>query len=136
MNKTIIRLIGAAIIAALTYQATYAEFVPRLVISLVVGLPAFVLMVISRRQLGQSFTVMPAAKALITTGVYSRIQHPMYLFLDLFLAAIIVALNISLLLWIWGILVCVQLLQSQREEAVLRASFGEEYHRYANQTWF
>jgi protein-S-isoprenylcysteine O-methyltransferase Ste14 len=98
-------------------------------------MPAFVLMNISRHQLGTSFSVMPQAKALVTTGLYSRIQHPMYVFLDLFLAAVIVAFNIPLALVLWGIIVVVQTLQSRREEQVLAARFAGDYEAYRSRTW-
>ncbi len=136
MNKAIIRLTAAALVGVLAYEASSLALLPRIAISAVVGIPAFVLMIVSRRQLGQSFTLMPAAKALVTTGVYSRIQHPMYVFLDLFLAALILALDMPILLWIWGVLIVIQTLQSRREESVLRASFGAEYDGYAKQAWF
>ena len=93
------------------------------------------LMMISRRQLGNSFSVLPEAKALVSTGLYLKLQHPMYLFLDLFLAALIVALHWPVLLWAWGILVVIQTVQVRREEKVLAASFGAAYEAYRGGTW-
>ena len=136
MDKTIIRLLGAIVIAALVLVALSMGPLPRLVIGIIIGLPSFLLMLISRRQLGDSFTIMPEAKKLVTTGLYYRIQHPLYFFLDLFLVSIIVVLGWSLLLWIWIILVVMQILQSRREEKVLAAAFGAEYKTYQQQTWF
>ena len=136
MNKTIIRLLGAIVIAALVLVALSMDPFPRLVIGILIGLPSFLFMLISRRQLGDSFTIMPEATKLVTTGLYYRIQHPMYFFLDLFLVSIIVVLGWSLLLWIWIILVVMQILQSRREEKVLSAAFGAEYKTYQQQTWF
>jgi protein-S-isoprenylcysteine O-methyltransferase Ste14 len=135
MDKTIIRLAGAAIVAALAYSATLLDQGPRLVAAIIVGLPSFMLMMISRRQLGNSFSVLPEAKALVSTGLYLKLQHPMYLFLDLFLAALIVALHWPVLLWAWGILVVIQTVQVRREEKVLAASFGAAYEAYRGGTW-
>jgi protein-S-isoprenylcysteine O-methyltransferase Ste14 len=42
-----------------------------------------VLWISARLQLGQSFTVRARATALVTTGLYSKIRHPIYLFGDL-----------------------------------------------------
>jgi len=109
---------------------------PRLAAGSVVGLPSFVMMILSRRQLGRSFSMIPVARALVTAGVYSKIQHPMYLFLDLFLVALIVVLHWPVLLLAWGILVVVQTLQSRREDKVLAAAFGADYEGYRSQTWF
>jgi protein-S-isoprenylcysteine O-methyltransferase Ste14 len=122
-------------VAALALAATSMDQTFRIVVSVAIGLPAFVLMNVSRHQLGTSFSVMPQAKALVTTGLYSRIQHPMYVFLDLFLAALIVAFNIPLALVLWGIIVVVQTLQSRREEQVLEARFAGEYEAYRSRTW-
>ena len=38
------------------------------------------LAIVARTQLGNSFSVTPKAKDLVTHGLYSRLQHPMYLF--------------------------------------------------------
>lgn len=135
MKKAIIRLIGAAIVAALAVVATSFSQGTRIAISLIVGLPSLVLLIISRRQLGSSFATTPQAKALVTTGLYVRIQHPMYLFLDLFLAWFIVILSEPILLLAWGILVVVQVIQAHREEKVLSAAFGAAYETYKNHTW-
>jgi protein-S-isoprenylcysteine O-methyltransferase Ste14 len=135
MKTTVVRLAGAALMLILVLGASSAGFLPRIAMSVVIGVPAFILMIVSRRQLGKSFAVMPTAKSLVTTGLYSRIQHPMYVFLDLFLASVIMALDMPVLLWIWGILVIVQFFQSRREEAVLQAAFGAEYEAYAKRTW-
>ncbi len=126
---------GSALVGVLAYHASALDFTFRIGIAMAVGIPSFALMIVSRRQLGESFSVMPAAKALVASGLYSRIQHPMYVFLDLFLASVIVAIGYSILVWLWGVLIFVQILQSHREESVLRSSFGAEYDLYTKQTW-
>ena len=113
MHKTVFRLVGAVIVGSLAFVATTMDQSPRLTIGIVVGLPSFMLMIISRRQLGKSFSMMPEARGLVTTGLYTRIQHPMYLFLDLFLVALIVALDWPIALLAWGILVVLQTLQGR-----------------------
>jgi protein-S-isoprenylcysteine O-methyltransferase Ste14 len=136
MDKIVIRLVGAAIVAALAFAATSMGEIPRIALSIVIGLPSFVLMNISRSQLGKSFSIMPEAKALVTAGLYSRIQHPMYVFLDLFLVSVIVALHWPILLGAWAIVVVVQTVQGRREEKVLAAAFGADYEAYRGRTWF
>ena len=108
----------------------------RLALACVIGVPSFILMVISRRQLGASFAVRPEAKVLVTTGLYSRIRHPMYFFLDLFLVALVIASQWPLLLVLWGLFFLLQTMQSRREDRVLADAFGEEYERYRARTWF
>lgn len=135
MNKSFTRLAAAAVAAALSLAAMTLDHTSRIALSLLVGLPSFVLMIISRRQLGKAFSIMPQATALVTTGLYSRIQHPMYVFLDLFLLSLVIALGVPILLLVWGILVVVQTLQSRREERVLAAAFGAQYDAYRDRTW-
>jgi protein-S-isoprenylcysteine O-methyltransferase Ste14 len=136
MERTLFRFAGAAIIAALALAATWKGDGTRLAIGLIVGLPAFVLMVVSRRQLGGSFSVMPEARGLVTSGLYSRIMHPMYFFVDLFLIGLVVIIGWPVLVGAWTLLVIVQSLQARREERVLSEAFGTQYDAYANRTWF
>jgi len=135
-DKTVLRLLGGTIVAALAVVATTADQNARLAIGLLVGLPSLVLTIIGRVQLGKSFSVMPEARALVTTGLYSRLQHPMYVFLALFLAALIVVLGWSILIILWGALVIAQVIQARREEKVLAASCGADYEAYQRRTWF
>jgi protein-S-isoprenylcysteine O-methyltransferase Ste14 len=135
MDKTAIRLTGAAVVAALVLGASSLNQSQRLILSLAFGLPSLVLLIVSRRQLGTSFSKMPEARKLVTSGLYSKIQHPMYVFLDLFLAAVILALGLPYLLFIWAILVTMQMLQARREEKVLAAAFGPADRAYRSQTW-
>lgn len=136
MDKTALRLIGAAIAAALAFAAMSMSQIPRSAIGIVVGLPSLVLIIIGRRHLGKAFSVTPKAKTLVTTGLYSRIEHPMYVFLDLFLLALIVAFQLPVLLWAWGILVVVHVIEARREEKVLSSAFGPNYEEYRRRTWF
>jgi len=50
-------------------------------------------MVLARLQLGKSFALSPKANDLVTHGVYSRLQHPMYLFVDLTVCGIALAVH-------------------------------------------
>jgi protein-S-isoprenylcysteine O-methyltransferase Ste14 len=100
---------------------------------LVVGLP---LLVLARRQLGSAFAITPQAKGLVTQGLYSRIPHPMYAFLDLTLLGGIVLLRQAWLLVAWAGLVIVQVLQARRESKILEHAFGDQYRQYRKRTWW
>jgi protein-S-isoprenylcysteine O-methyltransferase Ste14 len=136
MNRTVIRLIGAAIAAGLALAVISMGEIYRIAVGSTVGLISFVLLMISRLQLGKSFSVMPQARELVATGLYSRIQHPMYVFLDLVFVSLIVAFDWPILLFAWGVVVIVQTLQSRQEERILAASFGADYEAYRSRTWF
>ena len=129
-------MIGALITAALTYEASMLNRNARLIIGIAVALPSIILLIISRRQLGKSFSVMPESKGLVTSGIYSKIQHPLYFFLDLSLLGVIIIIGLPILLIIWGILVIMQFIQSGREQKLLSQAFGSDYENYAGKTWF
>ncbi len=97
------------------------------------GLP---LLILARRQLGSAFAFTPQAKGLVTQGLYSRIPHPMYLFLDLVFLGGITMLRQAWLLALWAALVVVQALQARRETKMLEDAFGDEYRDYRRRTWW
>jgi protein-S-isoprenylcysteine O-methyltransferase Ste14 len=98
-----------------------------------VGLP---LVVLARLQLGSAFAFTPQAKGLVTRGLYSRIPHPMYVFLDLALLGGITLLRQLWLLVPWVGLIAVQVLQARRETAILERAFGDAYRDYRKRTWW
>jgi protein-S-isoprenylcysteine O-methyltransferase Ste14 len=99
----------------------------------VVFFPPFVL---ARLQLGKSFSLTAKAGTLVTTGLYSRIRNPIYLFGGL------ITMGLSLFISVWGplvvaiVIVPLQIYRSRKEERVLASAFGEEYMRYKSKTWF
>jgi len=135
MNRAWYRLTGAAVLACVAMFAFSLGPTLRIALAIAVGVPSFALMMLGRRQLGRSFAMMPAARALVTSGLYARIQHPMYLFLDLGLLAAIVAVGWRAALIAWAALLVVQVFQSRREESVLADAFGAEYEAYRRHTW-
>jgi len=100
---------------------------------LLVSLPCVVL---SRKQLGAAFSVGPQAKGLVTQGLYARIPHPMYVFLDLALLAAVVMLRQPWLLVAWVGLIGVQAWQARREATALERAFGHAYREYRRRTWW
>jgi protein-S-isoprenylcysteine O-methyltransferase Ste14 len=97
---------------------------------------SFTLTVVARVQLGTSFAVTPKANELITHGLYSRLQHPMYLFLDSTVFGIALALHRWYVWLVLIVLVPLQVRNAIREREVLRAKFGERYDAYRRATWF
>ena len=100
------------------------------------AIASLTLLAAARIQLGEAFAVAPRAKVLVTGGLYSRIPHPMYLFLDLSLLGIILGLRMPVLLLGWIALVAVQSWQAAREDRVLEQAFGDAYREYRRKTWW
>jgi protein-S-isoprenylcysteine O-methyltransferase Ste14 len=90
----------------------------------------------ARWQLGASFSVSAQARKLVTTGLYSKLRHPVYVFGSVaWLGALMTLLGWKALV-IWVIVVAVELLRVRREESVLAETFGAEYEEYRRGSWF
>jgi protein-S-isoprenylcysteine O-methyltransferase Ste14 len=100
---------------------------------LAVGVP---LLALARWQLGRAFAFTPAAKGLVTHGLYSRIPHPMYVFLDTVLLGVVVLLRQAWLLVLLVGLAVLQAWQAGREARVLELKFGTDYRAYRTRTWW
>jgi protein-S-isoprenylcysteine O-methyltransferase Ste14 len=97
---------------------------------------SFSLVVLSRVQLGKSFAVTPKANELVKHGLYSRIQNPMYVFADLTVVGIALAVHRWYVLLVFAILLPVQVRNVLKERKVLREKFEESYEAYQRSTWF
>jgi protein-S-isoprenylcysteine O-methyltransferase Ste14 len=97
---------------------------------------SFAFAILSRVQLGRSFSVTPKAKDLVTHGLYSRLQHPMYTFVDLAVCGIALAVNRWYVLLLLAVLVPLQMRNAYRERKLLREKFGQRYEAYCRGTWF
>jgi protein-S-isoprenylcysteine O-methyltransferase Ste14 len=102
----------------------------------VVAAFSFALLLLARVQLGKSFTVTPKANELVTHGLYSRLQHPMYVFVDLAVSGIALAKHRWSVLLLLVILLPLQMRNARRERNVLQEKFGESYEMYRRATWF
>lgn len=99
-------------------------------------IPSFLLFVIARMQLGQAFSVQARASTLVTTGIYSRIRNPIYVFGSLSIAGFFLAANPPSWLLCLAVLVPLQVYRSRVEARVLEEKFGEAYVEYKRHTWF
>jgi protein-S-isoprenylcysteine O-methyltransferase Ste14 len=97
---------------------------------------AFPLWIVARTQLGSAFSITPQARGLVTSGLYARVRHPIYVFGTVAALSALLALQIRPLFFIGLALVPLSLLRVRREEQVLAAAFGDEYRRYREKTWF
>lgn len=127
--------LGAAGAAALVVLASRrASFFAGAVI-LVVGL---VLLALSLWQLGRAFslTFTPQAKGLVTHGLYSRIPHPMYVFMGVAFLGAIIMLGRPWLVLLWIAFIIEAAWHARREAKVLEDAFGDAYRNYRRRTWW
>ena len=112
-------------------------FSVRYVIGFSISAIGFVLWMVARQQLGKSFTVSAQAKALVTTGLYSKIRNPIYFFAGVAFFGVVLAWGNPYALF--GVILpyfTLQYLRARKESAVLEQAFGDEYRRYKASTWF
>ena len=106
------------------------------IIGALIAIPAAGLWMLARLQLGKSFSVTAQARVLVTTGLYSKIRNPIYVFGMLLIAGIIV--YVGHYWWLLALLPLagMQFWRVRSESAVLEAKFGDEYRHWRDQTWF
>lgn len=106
------------------------------VVGLVLAVVTVPFWFVARWQLGASFSVSAQARKLVTTGLYSKLRHPVYVFGSVgWLGALMMLLGWQAII-IWVIVVAIELLRVRREEKVLADTFGAEYEEYRRSTWF
>ena len=101
-----------------------------------IAAPAFLLFVAARIELGRAFSVQAKATTLVTTGVYSRIRNPIYIFGALAFLGEFLALGWYIGSAIFVLMNLTQYFRIRREEKVLSEAFGDEYRTYKASTWF
>ncbi len=99
---------------------------------IVMGL--FLMMVADRQFKRRGTTIRPFQQSavLVTDGAYRISRHPIYLGMALVLAGIAILLG-SLVSWVPVVLLVIvlEIVFIRNEEAMLRATFGEEYRHYS-----
>jgi protein-S-isoprenylcysteine O-methyltransferase Ste14 len=109
--------------------------VPRIA-GVAVVIASFLLLALARVQLGQAFSIQAKATTLVTTGLYSRIRNPIYVFSGLVIAGVILWVNRPWLLLIFAVIIPMQIYRSRKEAKVLEGKFGAAYLEYKRKTWF
>ena len=129
------QIIGSAVLVTLilSYQVPWNA---TRYIGLTITVLASVLFLTARYQLGESFSINPQAKHLVTSGVYSRIRNPLYVFSTLMILGAVIAYQQPVFLLIPAAIVVVQATRAHREARVLEAAFGDAYREYRKRTWF
>jgi protein-S-isoprenylcysteine O-methyltransferase Ste14 len=109
---------------------------PLRIAALAATLIGLALVTLARFQLGNSFSLTPQARKLVTHGLYSRIRNPIYVFGTIVLAGMAIYTGYPWFLLLVLILVPMQMWRARAEARVLEERFGEEYLAYRARTWF
>ncbi len=91
---------------------------------------------IARYQLGRSFSIKAEAHQLVTTGIYSKIRNPIYVFGMVMITGMILILGRPEGWLVLAAAIVGQAIRARREARVLEAAFGDEYREYRRKTWF
>jgi protein-S-isoprenylcysteine O-methyltransferase Ste14 len=91
----------------------------------------------ARLQIREFFTARAEARGLVTTGIYSKIRNPIYVFGLLLFVGVVFYLAGP---WWWllflVLIILVQIRRARNEARVLEAKFGDAYRQYRAKTWF
>ncbi|HUN65054.1 MAG TPA: isoprenylcysteine carboxylmethyltransferase family protein [Bacteroidota bacterium] len=133
----ILTLVAAAGLSAVAFLIYTAEPPDALTLTgLLIMILAGILLITARIQLGSSFAVTAQARRLVTTGLYARFRHPIYLFAQAVLFGIALSLRRPAYFAAWLILLAIQISRARREDKVLEEKFGDEFREYRKKTWF
>jgi protein-S-isoprenylcysteine O-methyltransferase Ste14 len=127
-------LLGAFLIFGLMFLKPRMDLPPMVkIIATALIVVGYICAIFALIQLGRSFSILPEARKLVTSGIYRYIRHPMYLSEFLVLTGIF----INFLSPIAAIIVVAQIIFQFRrmdyEEQILRSTFPE-YEDYSHHT--
>jgi protein-S-isoprenylcysteine O-methyltransferase Ste14 len=108
---------------------------PLRAIGVMILVPSLILITVARVQLGRAFSIRAKADILVTSGLYSKIRNPIYVFGTLMLAGFVLTIGKPWLLIGFCILTPLQIYRSRNEERVLTERFGQAYLDYKQRTW-
>jgi len=106
-------------------------------VGLAVGSAGMSLWIASILTLGHSLAVLPGTDRLVTRGVYRYLRHPIYAGIILTLAGLFLACGSTIcLVYVFVIVVPLNVFRARIEEAVLQEQLGEVYQKYRARTFF
>jgi protein-S-isoprenylcysteine O-methyltransferase Ste14 len=132
VGTLVLAIIGAIVFGY--FAGRYPLTLPR-VIGIAIVAVSFPLFVLARIQLGRAFSIQARASELVTTGLYSRIRNPIYVFGSLVIAGAIIWYGNFWLFLVFLVIIPMQVIRARREARVLEGEFGDEYREYRRKTW-
>jgi protein-S-isoprenylcysteine O-methyltransferase Ste14 len=122
--------------ATLYLYSQYWQNTPTQYLLIFLTTVAFYMWGFAQYVIGDALNLMPHANKFVSSGVYKKIRHPIYVASTLiFICWTFYTNNIWIFLWT----TCVLTLQITRaffEEKAMYKKFGDAYTKYKKQTWF
>jgi protein-S-isoprenylcysteine O-methyltransferase Ste14 len=136
--QTWLWVLGVAVVLgwAFVNYRSHLAWSPHRIAGGAIAVPGFCLWALARLQLGKSFAISAQAKELVTHGLYSKTQNPVYVFGTIFIAGIIVYSGRPVFFLMFLTLIPVQWPRVREERRVLEQKFGDAYREYRKHTWF
>ncbi|WP_455369910.1 methyltransferase family protein [[Eubacterium] cellulosolvens] len=142
MKESILNLISAVtlifvLLMTIIFSNQFNLGLLSTVFGIAIGIIGLIIWIVGKHALGKSFTTTIIPKGLVTTGIYSKIRHPLYLGTILFFLGVglysksIVGLTLTMIL----IIPLVAYLANLEEKALIE-KFGSEYLDYKKKTIF
>lgn len=125
-----------ALVPIMVVVGRHGDWTMTRIAGLLLALAGLAGLTIARLNLGNSFSVAPEARQLVTHGVYSKIRHPVYVFGVLLIAGMALYIPLLYILLILVFIIPMQVIRAAEENRVLEDAFGEEYREYRRRTWF
>jgi protein-S-isoprenylcysteine O-methyltransferase Ste14 len=138
MNRSafITTLVPAIAIAYLLVKFSDLPWTALRILALLLTIAGIAAVAVARYQLGNSFTLSPQARTLVTYGLYSKIRNPVYVFSAIALAGLFVYIDRPIYLVSFLVLIPLQFIRAHIESRVLEEKFGDTYRQYKSKTWF
>jgi len=131
-----ILVVAVGTFGVLVYGHRSAAWTVNQIIGMAIIVPALGLWMLALVQPGKSFAISAQAKELVTHGLYSKIQNPIYVFGAIVLVGLIIYSSQLQLFLMFLIVIPVQWIRIRNERQALDAKFGEAYREYRRRTWF
>jgi protein-S-isoprenylcysteine O-methyltransferase Ste14 len=135
INIALTVIVGSAL-ALIIHQYPPATRTPMQMVGVCLLVLGFFLWTTARFQLGKSLAVTAQAKKLVTSGLYSKIRNPIYLFGSCTIIGLILTVGRPIWLLIFVGIIPLQIWRTRKESSVLESAFGDEYRNYRARTWF
>jgi protein-S-isoprenylcysteine O-methyltransferase Ste14 len=138
LRKSDLQLVAVScFVIAVVYIGLNAPWTPRHIAGLALIALGYAGWLTARLQIREFFTARAEARGLVTTGIYSKIRNPIYVFGLLLFVGVVLYLAGP---WWWLLflvpLILVQIRRARNEARVLEAKFGDAYRQYRAKTWF